>query len=117
MSDRIIREAMDRGEFDDLPGAGKPLPGAGRPYDPDWWIKSFLDRERSRDEQRAAYEQIEARLGALWRLGSEDAVRRAVSRLNVDISELDVGDHRLEPFDVESVVAAWKAVVRARHDR
>ena len=34
--ERRIREAMDRGEFDDLPGIGEPLPDAGRPYDELW---------------------------------------------------------------------------------
>jgi hypothetical protein len=112
--DRQIREAMERGEFDDLPGAGKPIPGAGRPYEPNWWAKSFLDRERSNDRRRADYERVEARIGGLWALGSEAAVRQSVGRLNVEISELDDGDGRFEPFDVESVVAAWKAMVRAR---
>ncbi len=115
--DRQIREAMERGEFDDLPGTGKPIAGAGRSYEPNWWVKSFLDRERSDDRRRADYERIEARLGALWALGSEDAVRDAVERLNADISDLDDGDDRFEPFDVESVVAAWKAMVRARRRR
>lgn len=40
--DRQIREAMERGEFDDLPGAGKPLQLSD---DPDWWIKSKIARE------------------------------------------------------------------------
>ncbi len=115
--DRQIREAMERGEFDDLPGTGRPIPGAGRPYEPNWWVKSFLDRERSDDRRRADYERIEARLGTLWALGSEEPVRHAVERLNDEISDLDDGDDRFEPFDVESVVAAWKAMVRARRSR
>jgi hypothetical protein len=32
-ADRLIGEAMESGDFDDLPGAGKPLPGAGTPDD------------------------------------------------------------------------------------
>jgi hypothetical protein len=32
-ADRAIREAMERGEFDDLPGAGKPLTNLGDPDD------------------------------------------------------------------------------------
>lgn len=115
--DRQIREAMERGEFDDLPGAGKPIPGAGRPHEPNWWVRSFLERERSEDLRRADYERIEARLGALWALGSEDAVRIAVERLNGEIAELDEGHDRLQPFDIESVVAAWRAMVRARTSR
>ncbi|WP_229401569.1 DnaJ family domain-containing protein [Micromonospora okii] len=41
-----IRAAQERGEFDNLPGAGKPLPGRHLPYDESWWIKSFLEREQ-----------------------------------------------------------------------
>ena len=33
--DRLIREATERGEFDNLPGAGKPL-NLGGADDPDW---------------------------------------------------------------------------------
>src|SRR5437867_12425009 len=43
--DRQIREAQERGEFDNLPGAGKPLPGYGRPDDEDWWVKQWIRRE------------------------------------------------------------------------
>lgn len=42
--DRQIREAIDRGEFDDLPGAGKPLRGLDN-RDPDWWVKQMMERE------------------------------------------------------------------------
>ena len=115
--DRKIREAMESGEFDDLPGTGKPIPGAGRPHEPNWWVRSFLERERSDDRRRADYERIEARFGALWALDSESEVRRAVSRLNAEVSELDDGAGRFEPFDVESVMTAWKAMVRARRGR
>ena len=44
--ERQIRLAMERGGFDDLPGAGKPLPGAGEAYDPLWWVKAWVERER-----------------------------------------------------------------------
>ncbi|MEU7004110.1 DUF1992 domain-containing protein [Nonomuraea sp. NPDC046570] len=43
--DRQIRETTERGQFDNLPGAGKPIPGAGRPYDEMWWIKQKLREE------------------------------------------------------------------------
>ncbi|MDN5789750.1 MAG: DUF1992 domain-containing protein [Micrococcales bacterium] len=42
--DRQIREAQERGDFDNLPGAGKPL-DLGNPEDPDWWIKRLVARE------------------------------------------------------------------------
>ena len=34
--ERAIREAEARGEFANLPGAGKPLPGLDRPAGEDW---------------------------------------------------------------------------------
>lgn len=41
-----IQQAMRRGDFDDLPGAGKPLPGVGKAvHDPDWWIRRKIERE------------------------------------------------------------------------
>ena len=40
--DRQVREAEERGEFDDLPGAGKPTPGLDKPFDELWWVKDKL---------------------------------------------------------------------------
>ena len=40
-----IQQAMRRGDFDDLPGAGKPIPGLGESHDPDWWIRRKIERE------------------------------------------------------------------------
>jgi hypothetical protein len=44
LAERRIRQAMEAGHFDDLPGAGRPLPGAGRPDDEMWWIRAWLER-------------------------------------------------------------------------
>ncbi len=43
--DKAIREARERGEFDNLPGAGKPLRNLGNPDDADWWVKAYAARE------------------------------------------------------------------------
>ena len=45
--ERQIREAMERGEFENLPGAGKPLHTADQ--GPGWWIRRYLDRLRKLD--------------------------------------------------------------------
>ena len=44
--DRVIREAMERGEFDDLPGVGKPIPGAGSRDDQWWWFRRWVKRNQ-----------------------------------------------------------------------
>jgi hypothetical protein len=48
--ERRIREAMERGEFDDLPGQGEPLRDAGAPYDETWWVKRWLERNGLRPD-------------------------------------------------------------------
>ena len=44
-ADYLIRDAMARGEFDNLKYAGKPIPGLGQGNDPDWWVKGLIQRE------------------------------------------------------------------------
>ncbi len=44
--DKQIREAQERGEFDNLPGKGKPINGIDAPYDELWWVKQKLAREQ-----------------------------------------------------------------------
>lgn len=43
-AEEAIRRAIARGDFDHLPLAGKPIPGLTR-HDPDWWLRSFIERE------------------------------------------------------------------------
>ena len=57
VAERRIREAMERGEFDDLPGAGEPLADLDREYDPDWWAKRWVRRERLADAMRELRER------------------------------------------------------------
>ncbi|MGV9195520.1 DUF1992 domain-containing protein [Microbacterium sp. MC2] len=41
-----IQQAIRRGDFDDLPGYGKPLEGLGDHHDPDWWIRRKIQTEK-----------------------------------------------------------------------
>lgn len=43
--EKQIRIAQERGDFDDLPGAGKPLDLSDM-GDPDWWVKRLAKREQ-----------------------------------------------------------------------
>ena len=52
-ADRLIREAMEAGEFDDLPGSGRPIPGLGKPDDDGWWIREWVRRNRDDDDAYA----------------------------------------------------------------
>jgi hypothetical protein len=46
VAENRIREAIENGEFDDLPGLGKPIPDIDEPYDPMWWVKQWFRREK-----------------------------------------------------------------------
>lgn len=114
IAERKIREAMERGEFDDLPGQGKPLKLGDR--DPNWWVKGLLEREQlkmplptSLQLRREAREIDETVAG----LRSETAVRDVVEALNDRI--LDSHRRRVDgppvvtaKLDVDAVVARWR---------
>lgn len=44
--DRQIREGSERGEFTDVPGAGRPSAALDAPYDDLWWVKQLMQREQ-----------------------------------------------------------------------
>lgn len=41
-AERLIEEAIAAGEFDCLPGSGKPIPGAGTVDDDLWWVRAWM---------------------------------------------------------------------------
>lgn len=44
--DLQVSQAVDRGDFDDLPGLGRPIEDLGEQHDPDWWLKRLVEREQ-----------------------------------------------------------------------
>jgi hypothetical protein len=111
-----IREAAERGAFDNLPGSGKPIPDLDEPHDELWWI-----RRKLRDEEVAYLpptialrKEAEQALAAAARAGSEAEVRSIVAAINARIAD---GNRKaasgpplnLAPFDPERVVARWHA--------
>jgi DnaJ homologue, subfamily C, member 28, conserved domain len=46
IAERRIRQAMEEGQFDNLPGLGKPIPDIDEPYDPLWWVRKWMRREK-----------------------------------------------------------------------
>jgi hypothetical protein len=122
--DRQIRAAQERGEFDDLPGAGKPLPSDSVPYRPDWWLNQVVEREgigaytippelalrKVADELRAG--AVEFRL--------ERDVREAVAMYNEQAERQrqmpQVGPAvLLPPLDPDRIVEGWRRARSAGH--
>ena len=76
---------MERGDFDDLPGYGKPIEGIGSDHDPDWWLKKLVEREQITGVLPPALQirKDDAELdGRLDRIGTEREVRREVEDFN-----------------------------------
>lgn len=117
-----IQQAIRRGEFDNLPGAGKPLPDLGTSHDPDWWIRRKIETEQLTGlgppalTLRVEHTEMAARLDAL---AHESEVREAVIDFNRRVIEarrqLQGGPPVVTPtVDVDAEVAAWVERRRAR---
>ncbi|HEY8524760.1 MAG TPA: DUF1992 domain-containing protein [Acidimicrobiales bacterium] len=114
--DRQIREGMERGEFDGLPGHGKPLRDLDKPRDDMWWVKDKLRRESLSYlpptlAVRKELDDARARIAAAT---DEAKVRRIVADINAKIvavnSRVTEGPpSTLVPLDVDEVVAEWAA--------
>jgi len=113
-----IQQAIRRGEFDDLPGAGKPIPGLGATHDPDWWIRRKIETEKLTGlgppalRLRVEDAELDDRLDELSR---EAEVREALEDFNRRVidarRQLQGGPPVVTPTrDVAAEVAAW-------HDR
>jgi hypothetical protein len=46
VADNRIKAAIEAGEFENLPGFGKPSAIIDEPYDPFWWIRRKLRAEQ-----------------------------------------------------------------------
>ncbi|MGA8847464.1 MAG: DUF1992 domain-containing protein [Nocardioides sp.] len=112
-----IRVAMERGDFDDLPGAGKPIPGLDGDHDPDWWLNQLIERERIvlLPPSLQLRKDDAALDGTLDQLVREDDVRREVGDFNARVLRARYSPQEGQPplvtmpRDVESTVAAWAA--------
>jgi hypothetical protein len=113
--ERKIRDSMERGEFDNLPGSGQPIPDLDQPYDELWWLRKKLREEKFSIDPPALVlrkEVAEART-RIAAARSEAEVRRLAAAINERIvyvnSHLMFGPPSdIGPLDVERVVAQWR---------
>lgn len=115
--DQQIRVAIARGDFDDLPGAGKPIKDLGSQHDPDWWLKKLIEREQitgvlppalALRKEDAEFDEL------LDQERTEQAVRTAVEDFNRRVIEarrqLQGGPPVItRTRDVDEEVARWRA--------
>jgi hypothetical protein len=110
-----IRDAQDQGQFADLEGKGEPIPGLLAPYDPSWWVKKLIEREKLSVLPPAL--EIRARVDrereAMWALRREADVRARLEALNREIARVNRSTAEgpatsLPPLDAEAIVAEWR---------
>jgi hypothetical protein len=114
--DHQIRAGLERGEFDNLPGKGKPLPGIDEHHDEDWWLKAKLRSERLSylPPTLAIRKEVEEAREVIAAASNETVVRRILVDINERIRDInrrgaEGPPSMVMPLDEEAVVAAWRA--------
>ena len=107
---------MERGDFDNLPGAGKPIKNLGTQHDPNWWVKQLIEREKISGvlppslQLRKDDSELEAKLD---RHTAESEVRRELEEFNARVMKarytpVDGPPLVTMPRDLEAEVDAWR---------
>ena len=120
--DRQIREGMERGDFDGLPGHGKPIADIDRGRDEMWWVRDKLRREAVSflPPTLQLRKDVDDAKVAIRDAATEAEVRRLVEEINgkirhVNRTMVSGPPTTLSPFDPDEVVATWRAA-RARNE-
>ena len=105
--ERAISDAIDSGEFTDLPGEGQPIPGLGDSYDPAWWAKSKIERERAHDRETAIREELPGLLRRAFAAETESEAATRFSAINATLSAAAI-----PRLDEEALLEKWRRTQR-----
>ena len=115
LAEQRIRAAQAAGEFDRLPGFGRPIPGIDDPHDELWWVKQKLKREQIQSLPPALVlrRDVEDTLKRVESLSREDQVRAELTALNARIRKISFAVTWGPPVDVQSLdieetVVQWR---------
>ncbi|WP_329568921.1 J-domain-containing protein [Kitasatospora sp. NBC_01266] len=113
--DKQIREATERGEFDNLSGAGKPLRNENQPYHEMWWVREKMERENLTymPPSMAIRSEVEEAVETARKAPSERVLRQILTEVNEKIDAamrrpLEGPPLHLAPVDIEAAVREWK---------
>ena len=114
--DRQIREAIERGEFANLPGQGKPIRGLNGRDDENWCVKAYLERERLPLPLPTALglrKEVMELAETLADVPDEESVREIIRDLNHRIAtshriRVDGPPIVIRLVSVEQAVAEWR---------
>lgn len=122
--EKMIREATERGEFDNLSGMGKPL-DLSDSDDPDWWVKRKI-RDENLDSSALLPMPLQLRReaqefpGSLRQIADEQAVRDLLADFNRRVREAHLSTRAGMPsmitahtVDVDEMVGRWRELRRS----
>lgn len=114
--ERQIREGIERGDLDDLPGTGKPIPDLDRPHDELWWVRDKLRREEAQylPPTLAVRKELDDTMDRIGAATTEAEVRELVAGINdkirrVNATAVSGPPSTLMSLDVERVVERWRS--------
>ena len=114
--DRQIRQGMENGDFDNLPGHGRPIPDIDTNHDEMWWVRKKLQQEQVSflPPTLAIRKELDDTLAAVATAGTEAEVRELVAGINARIRRVNATattgpPSTVGPLDVERVVERWRA--------
>ena len=118
--ERQIREARERGEFDNLAGAGKPLRNLDRPFSAAQWAVDRIEREGGDlnallPPLLALRKERAALLASLADVPTETVLRAAIDDFNARLLDqyrrpMDGPLIAVGVIDVEDTVTAWRTL-------
>jgi hypothetical protein len=115
LAEERIRQAVERGEFDDLPGAGKPLDLGDD--DPAWWALRKMREIAEGERLDELVRELQREIDELMLLPEESEVKRRAREIyarNVALNELLPPGKRLPPLDATEILRHWRAMYRLR---
>lgn len=110
-----IRQAMEQGEFDDLPGTGRRLDLDDG--DDGWWARRKMEEMRRHDQLIAEARKLGAEIDRLWTLPDEAQVRARVDDLNQRVGEINQilpEGEQVDHIDPVEAVRTWHRMHRLR---
>ena len=108
---------MERGEFDRLPGMGRPIPGIDGDDQPDWWARKKIEHERALHAAVDAAAAVQRAMTAVWALEDIAEVTDEVNRLNrlLESACAEIPEsQRPERLDLGVILEEWRMMHRVR---
>jgi hypothetical protein len=118
----LLKKALAEGDIRNLEGHGKPLASLDGAYDPDWWLKDKMKREKltSMPREFELRRKVEAEKDVLLAVKDEAEIRRRLAAINAEIGQFNA-QHVFGPtgtlglVDIEAFLESWRRHPRSGH--